>query len=79
MKGILGVTMSRSSSSDFRGHTRSSIIDSAYTMVLGGSCVKAPSLVRQRMGLQLPRRRPRQGHRREALIAAAIDPLRHPC
>ncbi len=40
MVGILGVSDEPLVSSDFRGDTRSSIIDSACTMVLGGSFVK---------------------------------------
>jgi glyceraldehyde 3-phosphate dehydrogenase (phosphorylating) len=40
MKGILGVSDEPLVSSDFRGDSRSSIIDSASTMVLGGSMVK---------------------------------------
>jgi glyceraldehyde 3-phosphate dehydrogenase len=40
MKGILGVCDEPLVSSDFRGDARSSIIDSASTMVLGGNFVK---------------------------------------
>ena len=40
MKGILGVSDEPLVSSDFRGDSRSSIIDSASTMVLGGTMVK---------------------------------------
>ena len=40
MKGILGVSDEPLVSSDFRGDTRSSIIDSACTMVMGGNFVK---------------------------------------
>jgi glyceraldehyde 3-phosphate dehydrogenase len=40
MKGILGVSDQPLVSSDFRGDTRSSIIDSALTMVVGGNFVK---------------------------------------
>jgi len=40
MKGILGVSDEPLVSSDFRGDTRSSIIDGACTMVLGGNFVK---------------------------------------
>jgi glyceraldehyde 3-phosphate dehydrogenase len=40
MQGILGVSDDPLVSSDFRGDTRSSIIDSASTMVLGGTMVK---------------------------------------
>ena len=40
MKGILGVSDEPLVSSDFRGDSRSSIIDSSSTMVLGGTMVK---------------------------------------
>jgi glyceraldehyde 3-phosphate dehydrogenase len=40
MKGILGVSDEPLVSSDFRGDSRSAIIDSASTMVLGGTMVK---------------------------------------
>jgi len=40
MEGILGVSDEPLVSSDFRGDSRSSIIDSASTMVLGGTMVK---------------------------------------
>ena len=40
MKGILGVSDEPLVSTDFRGDSRSSIIDAASTMVLGGTMVK---------------------------------------
>jgi glyceraldehyde 3-phosphate dehydrogenase len=40
MRGILGVSDEPLVSSDFRGDSRSSIIDSAMTMVIGGTLVK---------------------------------------
>ena len=40
MKGILGVSEEPLVSTDFRGDNRSSIIDSASTMVIGGTMVK---------------------------------------
>ena len=40
MKGILGVSDEPLVSSDFRGDSRSSIVDAASTMVIGGSMVK---------------------------------------
>ena len=43
MKGILGVSDDPLVSTDFRGDSRSSIIDSASTMVLGGTLVKVIS------------------------------------
>ncbi len=43
MKGILGVSDEPLVSTDFRGDSRSSIIDSLSTMVLGGTMVKVIS------------------------------------
>ena len=43
MKGILGVSDEPLVSSDFRGDSRSSIIDSQSTMVLGGTMIKVIS------------------------------------
>ena len=43
LKGILGVSDEPLVSSDFRGDSRSSIIDSASTMVLGGTMLKVIS------------------------------------
>src|SRR5207253_582817 len=43
MKGILGVSDEPLVSTDFRGDSRSSIIDAESTMVLGGSMVKVIS------------------------------------
>src|SRR5436190_3615713 len=43
LKGILGVSDEPLVSTDFRGDTRSSIIDAASTMVLGGTMVKVIS------------------------------------
>jgi glyceraldehyde 3-phosphate dehydrogenase len=43
MKGILGVSDEPLVSTDFRGDTRSSIIDSESTMVLNGTMVKVIS------------------------------------
>ena len=40
MKGILGVSDEPLVSSDFRGDSRSSIIDSSMTMVIGGTLIK---------------------------------------
>jgi glyceraldehyde 3-phosphate dehydrogenase len=53
LKGILGASDEPLVSSDFRGDDRSSIVDLPSNMV------------RQRVGLQLPRRRPRAVRRRE--------------
>ena len=43
MKGILGVSDEPLVSTDFRGDSRSSIIDAASTMVLDGTMVKVIS------------------------------------
>ena len=43
LKGILGVSDEPLVSTDFRGDTRSSIIDAESTMVLGGDMVKVIS------------------------------------
>jgi glyceraldehyde 3-phosphate dehydrogenase len=43
MKGILGVSDEPLVSTDFRGDTRSSIIDAESTMVLDGTMVKVIS------------------------------------
>src|SRR6185437_10045505 len=43
MKGILGVSDEPLVSTDFRGDSRSSIIDSQSTMVIGGTMVKVIS------------------------------------
>ncbi|HEU4920981.1 MAG TPA: type I glyceraldehyde-3-phosphate dehydrogenase [Candidatus Limnocylindrales bacterium] len=43
MKGILGVSDEPLVSSDFRGDSRSSIIDSSMTMVVGGTLIKVLS------------------------------------
>jgi glyceraldehyde 3-phosphate dehydrogenase len=40
LKGILGVSEEPLVSSDFRGDSRSSIIDASMTMVVGGTLVK---------------------------------------
>jgi len=40
MKGILGYTEEELVSADFRGDSRSSIVDSEYTKVVGTNCVK---------------------------------------
>jgi len=40
MKGILGYTEEELVSADFRGDSRSSIVDSEYTKVVGANCVK---------------------------------------
>jgi len=40
MKGILDITDEELVSADFRGNPHSSIVDAAYTKVVGGNCVK---------------------------------------
>jgi glyceraldehyde 3-phosphate dehydrogenase len=58
LKGILGVSDEPLVSTDFKGDERSSIIDSASTMVIGGTMVKVIAWYGQRVGLQLPGGRP---------------------
>jgi glyceraldehyde 3-phosphate dehydrogenase len=43
LKGYLGYTEEQLVSSDFRGDSRSSIVDSPMTRVVGGTCVKVIS------------------------------------
>jgi len=40
LKGILAYTEEELVSADFKGNPNSSIVDSGYTMVVGGNCVK---------------------------------------
>ena len=40
MKGYLGYTSEELVSSDFKGDSRSSIVDAAMTRVVAGNCVK---------------------------------------
>jgi glyceraldehyde 3-phosphate dehydrogenase len=40
LKGILGYTEEELVSADFRGNSNSSIVDAAYTKVVGGACAK---------------------------------------
>ena len=56
MKGILDVTDEPLVSSDLRGTTFSSVFSSMDTLVVG-NMVKVRCVVRQRVGLCLPRRR----------------------
>ena len=43
MKGILGVCNDELVSVDFRGDSRSSIVDAGYTRVVGSNCLKVLS------------------------------------
>ena len=43
MKGILGVSTDELVSIDFRGDSRSSIVDAPYTRVVGTNCLKVLS------------------------------------
>ena len=63
LKGILGVSDEPLVSTDFRGDDRSSIID-ALDHGPRRQHGQGHRLVRQRVGLQLPRRRPRRVRRR---------------
>ncbi len=58
MKGILGVSDEPLVSMDFKGDDRSSIIDGALDHGHGRHDGQGHRLVRQRVGLQLPRRGP---------------------
>ena len=64
MQGILGYTDEPLVSSDFRGDSRSAIVDGLSTMALDGNLRQGSRLVRQRVGLRLPRRRARRPHLR---------------
>ena len=78
MKGILGVSDEPLVSSDFRGDSRSSIIDSSMTMVIRRNAGQDHRLVRQRVGLQLPRRRSdRPGRRPVAGYQPSVDRSRY--
>ena len=57
-RGSSACRTSRSCRWTSRATARSSIIDAESTMVLGGTMVKVIAVVRQRVGLQLPGRRP---------------------
>ncbi len=56
LQGILGYSEEPLVSSDLRQDSRSSIVDALSTMVIGDTC-QGYRLVRQRVGLLLPRRR----------------------
>ena len=58
MKGILQFCTDPLVSIDFRGNPHSSIVDAAYTKVLDGDFRQGDGLVRQRVGLLEPLRRP---------------------
>ena len=63
MKGILGVSDEPLVSMDFKGDERSSIVDSASTMVIGGTMVKVIAWYDNEWGYELPRRRSRRARR----------------
>ena len=63
LKGILGVSDEPLVSTDFRGDARSSIIDAASHDVPGRHVREGHHLVRQRVGLQLPRGGPHRVRR----------------
>ena len=55
MKGILEYTEEELVSIDFRGNPTSSIVDAGYTRVVGDKLRQSAGVVRQRVGLLLPR------------------------
>ena len=59
LSGILAFSEEPLVSSDFKRNSNSSIVDAEYTKVINGRLVKVLVLVRQRVGLFLPRARPR--------------------
>ena len=69
LKGILGYTEEPLVSMDFRGDPHSSIVDGLSTMVHGRQHGQGHRLVRQRVGLFLPRRRPDAVYRRRRALA----------
>ena len=69
LEGILAVSEEQLVSMDFLHDSHSSILDAPSTMVLGDHTVKVLVLVRQRVGLLLPRRRPGRPDRVAALEA----------
>ena len=76
MKGILGVSDEPLVSTDFRGDSRSSIIDAAIDDGPRRDDGQGHQLVRQRVGLQLPRRRPDRLRRRPAARSPAAPDRR---
>ena len=66
LKGILKYTEDEIVSSDIVGDPHSSIFDAGLTKVIGDQ-VKVASLVRQRVGLLQPSRRPHRVRRRASL------------
>ena len=71
MKGILGVSDEPLVSTDFRGDARSSIIDVGLHDGPRRQLREGHRLVRQRVGLQLPLRRPDRDGRVQAPGGAA--------
>ena len=63
LKGILAYTTDPIVSTDIIGDSHSSIFAADWTQVMGGNMLKVAQLVRQRVGLQLPHRRPDRPHR----------------
>ena len=71
LKGILAYTEDEVVSSDFIHDAHSSIFDAGSGIELNKQLLQARELVRQRMGLFLPHRRPHQEGRRQAVAVAA--------
>ncbi len=69
LKGYLGYEENELVSADFRGDSRSSIVDAPMTLVVG-QLGQSNFLVRQRVGLFVPRARPDQLHREERPVKA---------
>ena len=68
LKGILAVSDEPLVSIDFRGNSNSSIVDAAYTAVMNGDLREGAVLVRQRVGLLDPLRRPAAVHGRQGTV-----------
>ena len=60
LKGYLAYEEEELVSADFKGNPYSSIVDATMTLVVGGNLRESDLLVRQRVGILLPRARPDQ-------------------
>ena len=69
LKGILAVCDEPLVSIDFRGNPHSSIVDAAYTKMHGRRLRQGDGLVRQRVGLLEPLRRPAEEGRGQPVAA----------
>ena len=77
MKGILGYSDEPLVSVDYIGNPNSCTIDGLSTALTGRRLREGRRLVRQRVGLLEPNRRPGELHSRQRLLTTAF-PLRHP-